>query len=435
MRFPIHRCLPFTLLAAMLPAAEIRLKGELKLSGQIVEMDHSGVIELQSPISEKPVFIQSSAIEKVFFDTQSQDAPTSSQSIELRNGDVLPVRILSLDEHFLKVDSTCFGSLSVPRAALAKLNFGLSSEKMIYVHEDEFLDWKHEDSYSPSWVVSKDSFHSQNQGRISREMQMPEKSKIRFSLMWSDQANFQYVYACSEPVQDAYVFDLTEAGISLYRESLDRRITFVSLNRFEGKRMDVEISIDRTDGLLELRINGESEGCFTDPILPRPTGNRVSLVNRAQRESSQQIRGLEVIECDRQSDRHRSAERGDPEYESLVGRNGEFHSGQLIGIREGNSSPVFQYQANFQNELLELPEEEISHVFMKNSEGVAQANLASSFLMQLRGNGSLHIDSCIFEDGKVKALHPLLGSLQFAQTDLLSLVCTGHQPEKTAQSQ
>jgi hypothetical protein len=216
---------------------------------------------------------------------------------------------------------------------------------------------------------------------------------------------------------------------------LNRRITLASLNRFEGKRMDVEISIDRTDGLLELRINGEFEGRFTDPILPRPTGNRVSLVNRAQRESSQQIRGLEILAWHRQSDRHRSAERGNPEYESLIGRNGEFHSGQLIGIREGNSSPVFLYQSDFDKDLLELPEEEISHVMMKDSEGIAQSTTSNSFILQLRGNGSLRIDSCVFENGKVKALHPLLGSLHFAQSDLLSLIRIGQQPEKTAQSQ
>lgn len=266
MRFPIHRWMFFPLLTATLPAAEIRLKGELKLSGQITVMDCYGVTHLQSPISNKLVFIQSAAVKKVLFDEQSRDSLTSRQSIELR-------------------------------------------------------------------------------------------------------------------------------------------------------------------------MNDDCEGCFADPISPRLTVNRLSLVNRADRESLQQIRGLEVLEWDWQSDQNRGVERGVREYESLIGRRGELHAGRLLGIRAVDSSPVFLCQVNFHKDLLELPEGEISHVFMRNSEGTVLVNAASSFVMQLLGNGSQRIDSCVFEDGKVKAMHPLLGTLQFAQSDLLSLVRSVRHPEKTVQSQ
>jgi hypothetical protein len=66
---------------------------------------------------------------------------------------------------------------------------------------------------------------------------------------------------------------------------------------------------------------------------------------------------------------------------------------------------------------------------MKKSEAASQLIKSNGLILQLRGNGSLRLDSIVFKEKIVEAIHPLLGKLQISQDSLISLVRADFQKE------
>ena len=60
-----------------------------------------------------------------------------------------------------------------------------------------------------------------------------------------------------------------------------------------------------------------------------------------------------------------------------------------------------------------MPEQEVSTLFLAGGvNGSGEKDDSAPFTLRLRGGGKMHVTSCVFADGKMTIVHPLLGSMQ-----------------------
>jgi hypothetical protein len=424
-----QRLAAFTIaMATSAIAADVSLQGEGKLTGEITGMDESGAITLVSPISAEPLVLKGDRVRRVVFDSPETADVIPHQRVELVNGDILPATITSMDEASLNIDSPVLGSIAIPREAVASLQLGVYPQRTIYSGPKDFSGWKRDSSGSRSWELEGGGFSINGPGMISRDMGLPEKFIIRFSFRWDSNPNFLFYFA--DPLKgsgqrsDRYYLEFSGSGLGIYREAVKRgKVPIKLINRspdqFAGERIDVEIRADRSRGFLEIRINGELEGRFTDSVNPIPTGTGISMVSRATRASGQTIRDIRVLEWDDRGDRHRSEDRGDGKADSLIGRSGERFGGRLLAVRKSGVETVYVFKSDFQKEPLELPEVEVSTIFLGGDS--RQPDPEDGLILNLRGKGKMRLSSCVFEGESVTVLHPLLGSMKFNRGGIASL--------------
>ena len=408
-------------------AADLSLKGEGKLTGEVTRIEKDGTITLVSPVSTEPLLLSGDQVEKVVFDQSLGKNPLPDQRLELTNGDILPVKVTSMEDGMLKVECPVIGSIAVPREAVSSLQLGIIPEKMIYAGPSDFSGWKRAAGGEAAWEHDEGRFVAKGHGSLSRDTGLPEKFILKFSLAWSNHPNFQIGFAEDEKdTNNRYLMEFGGSGMGLYRESPKRaRAPIVLLpggsEEFPRKRIDVEIRADRSRGLLELRIDGELEGRYTDPIKSFPSGGGLSLTSRTSRESGQSVGDIRILEWDDRGDRHRSEDRGDGRNDSLIGRYGERFGGQLMGIRVTGGQRVYMFKSDFQDEPIELPEEEVSTVFLGGDERDTKSDVVGGLILSLRGNGSMLLSSCTLQNDTLKAVHPLLGSLEFDRSGVGSI--------------
>lgn len=424
----LQRLAAFTFaMAASANAADVSLKSEGKLTGEVTAMDESGAITLVSPISAKPLVLMGDQVRRVVFDPLDAAEEIPHQRVELVNGDILPATITSMDEAFLNINSPALGSITIPREAVASLQLGVYPQKTIFSGTKDFSGWKRDSSGSRNWEIEAGGFSINGPGVISRDMSLPEKFIIRFSFSWDSNPSFQFYFA--DPLKsagqrsDRYFLDFSASGLGVFREGVKRgrlpiKLIDRSPDQFPGKRIDVEIRTDRSRSLLEVRINGELEGRFRDSLNPIPSGGGISMVSRASRESGQRIKDIKILEWDDRGDRHRSEDRGDGKADSLIGRSGERFGGGLLAIRKAAGETVYVFKSDFQKEPLELPEGEVSTVFLSGDS--RQPSSKDGLILNLRGKGKMRLSSCVLDGEFATVSHSLLGSMKFNRAGIAS---------------
>lgn len=421
--------LTFAMVASSATAADVSLKGDAKLTGEITGMTADGTITLLSPVSEKPLLLNAEQVERITFGDSGKNTAIPDQRLELSNGDILPVRVTSMEAGLLRVESPALGALAIPLEAVASLQLGIVPEKAVYLGPDGFGGWTREEGGAGSWDYEEGAFIAKGQGTLSRDVALPEKFIIRFVFNWLNHPNFQFSFA--DPKKrgskfDRYVAEFTGSGFGVFREATQRaRIPIIFLARspeqLAKRKMQVEIRVDRTRSLMELRIDGELEGRYTDPIQPIPDGTGISLISRASIESGQTVSDIRIFAWDDRGDRHRSEERGDGKSDSLIGRHGERFGGKLESIRKEGGSTVYVFKSDFQNDPLLLPEEEVSTVFLRGESKPSKSGTTGGLILNLRGEGTMRLTSCVLEGESVRIEHPLLGGLEFDRAGITSL--------------
>ncbi len=418
-------------MASSAMAAEVSLEGEGKLTGELAGMDADGTIKLISPISKTPLLINGDKTVRVDFGSPSSPAEISSQRVELTNGDMLPVKVLSLADGLLNVESGDLGQLAISHDMVSTIQLGIFPKRVIYSGSDDFKGWTRDSDGTKNWTIDGEEFVAEGLGTLSRDAELPEKFIISFSLEWDNYPNFQFRFA--EPTEersgraDRYMLQFVGSGLAVFRESTSKsgNVPILSINRTtqrqKDNRMQIEIRVDRTRGNLHLYIDGQLEGRYTDPVRGVPTGKGISFISRAPRESRQRVGDIMVLEWDDSGDRHRSEDRGDGKSDSLIGRNGERHGGKLTGIRMDGDMSVYLFKSDFQKEVMALPEQEISTIFLGGGDAVAGKGDSGAFILNLRGGGQMRVSSCVFDAGKVTAQHPLLGKIEIDRKGIISL--------------
>ncbi len=118
-----------------------------------------------------------------------------------------------------------------------------------------------------------------------------------------------------------------------------------------------------------------------------------------------------------------------PKNDSLISREDDRWSGRLLGIRNTAEGAMFRFKTGFQEEPIEIPEADVSTVFLAENEAVKPDLTAHPFVLRLPGDGALRVSSCQFSGDTASAVHPLLGPLTFSRGGITAMERISPAPE------
>ena len=404
------------------PADQIALPDESRLSGTVKSINNEGVLELASELSPEPVMLRPEAVRKLTFAQSTDPFESPGCLIELVNDDQLPVEIASFDGNVLNVVTRDAGPLAIPRSFLKSIQLGIHPQKLIYKGPRNVEEWVGDVEGSKNWRFIKGALTASGPAVAARKFELPARFVLKFNLKWQMSPNFMVYFADpltpkADPV-DRYSFQFNASGIEIKRESATgQRVQPVILltrrpSDFSANQMDVEIRVDRKTSRLHLLLNGEPEAAGIDPVANPPEGTGLVFISSSPSGTTQEIRAIEVSDFDDSSERHRSEERGDPGVDSIISRDEDRWGGRLIQARQNGEGTVFTFKSDFQEAPLELLQSDISTIFFAKPDEETSPPKQASWVLKLRGEGSLHMSSCVFSGKGIAARHPLLGLLE-----------------------
>jgi len=432
----IHRSLIFGLLASTpLVADELSLKGDARLSGTVRSIDRNGAVELVTPLSPDPLFLKGESVSKVAFSPPGIHADAGAARVELINGDLIAGNLLSLDAHNLILETPVAGKLEIRRDVLKSLQLGVGENRLVYSGIHSLQGWEEEDG-AGVWETEGKTLTMNATGSISRKMELPPRFVMRFQLQWETQPSFQLSLA--DPLlpagkeADFYTFQVTATGIELRRHTGNGRppVTLGFINRsFPSSRkiLEVELRVNRVDGMFQLYLDGEPEGRFVDVVAPVPIGQGVRVGFIGQDDQTQQLRQFEILEWFPSYDRYRTRERGDKSRDALVSSEGERWSGELLPLNLQFGKVRFGFRSASQEPPFEIPEEYVSTIFFAEKSSMDKDAKTNPFVLRMHGNGFLRVASCTFDDTNAKVIHPLLGTLVILRSRIASLEWLGRE--------
>jgi len=420
------------IISGIASADDIRLKNNARLSGEVISIAGDGAVELRSPLSAEPFSVKGDAVERVLF--KASDSPNKSTSalVELVNGDTIPCSIASYDGKILAIDSPSLGELEIRAEHIKSIQAGVLNSKTIYSGPNDLAEWTVEKQHAGNWNYNDGILNSNGSGRVTMVPKNPEHFILKFTIGWQQQPNFQIGFA--DPLAqtgdktDRYYLQYGNAGLEIKREASEGRryTTIVQLNRtpdqYPGNTMDIEIRVDRKESLIYLFINGEPEGRYKDPVGKPPIAGGISLTANAPNGTSQQFSKIQLIDWNLAKDRHQSEERGNPKADALIISGGDRFGGRLKSVRKSPDGMIYSFKSDFQDDLLEIPESEVSTVFFatpdkQKNEDAKPANI----IFRFRSSGSMRVNSCSFDATHADAEHPLLGKLRVARSGIAAL--------------
>jgi hypothetical protein len=425
------------LLGAMLsvaPADDLTLSGGVaRLSGSVVSINEAGVVELATELAAKPLLLRDGVVEKIVFSSRNNQSEPPGTLIELGNGDLLPATIERLDKQRLGVVSPDIGRLDIPRETIRSIQTGIRRRKVVFEGPDNLDEWTITDDARKNLTLENGVISANGPASFSSKLALPRQFILRFELIWQERQtpNFQVYFAdpllAKGEAADRYYMQFGGAGLEIKRESSrgKRYNTIVILNRtrdqFPDNRMRVEMRINRDTARMELLIDGETEGEFADPIADIPDGSGIAFVSNSSNGVLQQFRGIEVLEFDDSRARHRAEDRGDAGRDSLISREDDRWSGDLTEIRPSSKGLVFVFKTDFQDAPMEIPEADVSTVFLADAKTTKTEQASHPFVIRLPGYGSLRVASCRIGGDKITAVHPLLGPLSIRRDGITSI--------------
>jgi hypothetical protein len=418
------------LLVGMAPlqllADDLILEGKERLSGKVRAINPDGTVVLDTPLAPEAVELKGDSVKKVEFSVKPEPPAATSCQVTLANGDVLPAVVGSIDDKNVTLTSSVAGPLVIPRAMVSALRIGANHPNVIFAGPDGLGGWTRDKATAEQWSFDKGALRVQGSGSIGRTVELPQDFIVRFKLAWTNNPNFRFFFAGPAAAEgggavDQYFFQFNPAGIEIKREaSSGRRYppSIAQLSRlpqqFPGKRLTVEIRVDRSGRMLYLFLNDEPEGqrAFKDPLPKAPVGNRIAFESMADEGSDLSISDIQVSDWNLKNDRRPADDRGDKTKDALIGVEAERFSGNLMATKPSPEGLLYVFKSAFQENAIEVPEAAVATLYFAEPEGEQAAAVPSPFSLQFQGGGSLRVSACSFSESEVAATHPLLGPLK-----------------------
>ncbi|MCX6879676.1 MAG: hypothetical protein NTW21_38615 [Verrucomicrobia bacterium] len=424
-----------TLMAGLGPlplaADDLILEGSERLSGSVRAISENGAVLLETPLSPAPVSLKGEGVRKVVFSARAGKPGAATCGVVLTNGDVVPGDIESIDDKTLTMGSSITGRVVIPRDLVHSLQFGADQPQVIYAGPDGLEGWSREQATAEHWSFNDGEFRVRGTGRISRDFEVPQQFIVRFKLAWDRNPSLKVYFAAAPGAgdlpPDRYYLLFNVAGIEIKRESSTgkRYTTITKLDRtpkhYPGKHLTIEIRVDRAGQVLQLYLNDEAEVPAKDPAAKAPPGGGISFES-IEEGSEVQISKLEVLDWNLKSELRRTEKRGDATKDALVGIKSERFSGSFLEAKKGPEGMLYVFQSTFQDDPIEVPEAEISTIFLVGKPSPAADAGKNPFILQLRSGGSLQVSSCSFTADRVEATHPLLGRLTLQRDGVAAFV-------------
>ncbi len=397
-------------------AETIELKNGDILSGDINSLDKDHVT-LNSPLSGTPLEIKADSIGRIVFPGQAKDSPTHTERLTLSNNDVIPCKVLSMDDKNLHISTWYAGKFSIPRASIHSLQFGISENESIYKGLDNLAQWSKRDG---KWTQSGRKYSCRGAGSIARKLDLTKNVGFSFDLSWKEKPNFVFRF-CAEndsamTKQDTYELLFNSGGMQIRRFENSKQPGApladipIKPHTISEQTLHIDLRVNRDSKLITLFINGKEEGTWPDPFA-ESKGNYIILNSRSSKDGTCIIDNFQVSSInDGSSPRHREKNIAN-KTDVLLDSEGEKISGKINSISqaEPNKRKV-TFAANYSENPIQVPDRRISTLFFARSEKATPPSPATTFTAMLAENGAIQIENPILKNDQMICQHPILGS-------------------------
>jgi thiol-disulfide isomerase/thioredoxin len=200
----------------------VRLKNGGFVAGQMVKGDSGdGYIAIQSPIFDSPIELDVQAINSIDPIEREARKDTGKQTLILSNGTTLSGELVQLDDNNVTIKSQLLGQVTFPRQQLAEISDTSLSGRLVYSGPRAGREWntdKPED-----WAFEAGSIATSKAGAsIIGDVNLPDRSEVRFSLSWSRKPDFILSLGCQKNEKDsntaALRLEIWDGQLAMVRE-------------------------------------------------------------------------------------------------------------------------------------------------------------------------------------------------------------------------
>ncbi len=409
-----------------LSADSVTLAGEDQLSGTITSIS-DGIISIQSPISNDILEVDQHHFRQILFDHATPNKTNHSEFISLKNGDTLPLDVLSLDDQQL-IAKVAFGdTITIPRASLSTLKFNLGSESSVLENTPNLANW-HIDS--GKWSTKINTFETEGIGKITRKLPLPTNLNISFEVEWEEKLHFHLNF-CAEGKEktlkpSGYHMVLNQQSLRIERAQADAdgntEILAANIDAKEtaNSKARISISINRSSGEINAMINNRFLGTGYDIAQPAQ-GSQVSLFNRSG--NIARITDLKITKASTHNTFSAPTAKSLAGRDSLIDSQANQINGEIQAISKDADSTKLKvaFKADDHNgRILNIPEHRINTLYFRKTDEETPAKDKSS-KVTIAGKGSLHLENIQFSAKTMSGKHPYLGEITIDKNSIESI--------------
>lgn len=415
------------LLSLSLPAEDtILLKNGDRFTGSLLSISSSKGVEISSPRSPSTISFQSSALESLDL-AQSEEAPDFqsewNEQLTLINGDILPGRIVNLDEQTISFQSFGDRTYEIDRSYLYNLRLGVFPQRLVYQGPLPLSAWiGHE---STAWIEQDGQLLMDQRDSLYQDVDLARQFLLRFLISWEDEPDFQ-IYFCddgsNEPGSDRYYISLSSGGLQFRRENSDVNSRFVSLasipgdaEAFDDSAVVIEVRGNRLLNTFQILLDGELMREVEDE-LPRTTGSGIRIKKLKNTHSFCILEELETYTWDASSSHLKIQEAQAGDTDTLIDIESNRIPGDLQSFSTNNEEniPAFQLQNPYVAETISIPYERASLLQFRLNDNAKDFDSIAT--IQLIFGGRLSITDLTLQDDRFHFQHPLLGKIALPRT-------------------
>lgn len=406
--------------AALMPAGlradNVQLNNGDTLTGTIHTLGKQH-ITLQSPLASTPLDIKAASVRKITFSATQEKHPAHTELLTLANNDILPCTVLSMDAKHLHIHTWYAGDFHIPRTSIRSLLFGIGTEKTAFLGNQPPAQWP---THKGDWHFAGGTYRTGKTGTLAANPGLPENVRFRFNLAWKQTPNFAFRFCAANnsanTKQDTYELLFNSAGIQISRYQGTSRhparlasIPALKPDNIENRNIDIDIRLNRTDGLLSLYADTTLVGTWADPMA-RAKGNYIIFNNRTNREDSCIISNIQVTGLnDGALPRHREniLPKGT---DILLDSEGNKLSGTLTSITKADPDKrTVTLNLKHAPKPLQVPDRRISTLLFAQPEKTTTFP-HPTFTALLTSGGKLQLTTPKLANGKITSTHPILGT-------------------------
>lgn len=245
-----------------------RIKGSLLAIG-------SDRVEFTSPNLFKPAPLRLDQIVEIHLPGKHEDPEGDHiASVTLSNGDVLKGSLSRVDDEFIGLRTWYAGDLLFRRSMVDSLDIQDRPQR-IYAGPTGLEGWRTDTK--ESWTFESGAFRSRSSGEISREFDLPQKSRFAFDVAWRSNPRFRVVFYSDDisanvpnncyalVCQNRYVYlrKYWRKGPGDGSNIIGNAANVPELLNKEKARFEVQI--DRQSGAIRFIVNGRVAADWSDP--------------------------------------------------------------------------------------------------------------------------------------------------------------------------
>lgn len=361
----------------------------------------------KSPEAKAPIRFSISKLHRVVLNRgKAHQGLHQTSNIKLKNGDVIPGKIISVNSEIISLETQHLGKLEIPRTSLSRIGPSPFGGKLLYYGplakegwktmptysikdenkdnqdaniknddpEDALTDWQH---VGAAWYTGRDKSRF-----LVRENALPEKCRLSFKLAWRNSlyakialhADFsppKYEHKRSSQfdmgatVGNAYMLTLSNHTATLYACTFDEdgkplitrlQSSHSSLSLSGDESADFDLRLDRAKNNILLFVNGQFKAKWDLGAEYAGKGSHLAFKNQNSAKSSIRVSDIVISHWNGMKDSANSMESTNRDI--LLLNNGlDRFSGKFKELREGK----VYFKGSYDNELV-IPVDDVKEI-------------------------------------------------------------------------